>query len=69
MTPSDSLPSPSEIVAQQVVDRFVSESLLTVELATKIRDKVATGKMRTEDWKLIFEEALDLQKRQSEQSC
>lgn len=69
MTSSETSTAPAEIVTQQIMDRLVNESLLTVELATKIQRKFADGKMQTADWKLVFEEALDLHKRQPEQSC
>jgi len=62
VTVPDDMQTPSEEVAQKIMERFIQKDLLTRELAVEIEAKVGNGRMQPADWKLIFEKALDLHK-------
>ncbi len=51
--------SPSQILAQKIVDRLVQENLLLNEDAKQVVAKLAEGGMETEDWRLAIEKAID----------
>lgn len=67
-TPEVSL-TPAQQLAERITRRFVDEGLLTSDLAHDIQAQVADGKMQPSDWKLTFEKALELHKRNEEGSC
>lgn len=56
---NDASKTPSEILASKVVNRLVSESLLTKGEADKLLPKIAEGSVETGDWKVAFEISLD----------
>lgn len=58
--------TPDEIVAKQIIARFVETGLLPPRYADQARVQLATGKMRVEDWRLLAEKALELEKRQED---
>jgi hypothetical protein len=47
--------TPSQILAQRIVDRLQKEGLLALEAANKIQASVADGRMRPEDWRFLLE--------------
>lgn len=47
--------SPDEQVAATVIAEFKNCGLLTEASIEKIKDKLATGQITQEDWKLLFE--------------
>ena len=51
--------SPSQVLAQKIVDRLVQEKLLLNEDAKRVVAKLAEGSMEAEDWRLAFEKAMD----------
>ena len=50
--------TPSEELAQKIVERLVAEHLLMPEDTVKLLPKLAEGKMRPEDWRLAVEKAI-----------
>lgn len=62
VTVQDSMHTPSEAVAEKIMERFVNTELLTSELAAEILVKVSNGRMQPADWKLTFEKAVGLHK-------
>lgn len=56
--------TPAQQLAKRIADRLVMDGLLDENLAKQIESKVAQGQMQVEDWKLTFEKALDLHKRE-----
>lgn len=51
--------SPSQTLAQKIVDRLVMERLLTADDARQVLVKLADGNMKPEDWRLAVEKAID----------
>ena len=47
--------TPSQLLAARIIERLVSEKLLTAVAAKKLQPKLAEGKMRAEDWRLPIE--------------
>ena len=47
--------TPSQKLANRIVERLVSEKLLDAEAGKKLSPKLATGKLRPEDWRLPLE--------------
>lgn len=47
--------TPSEELANMILEKLVAESCITKEDAEKLLIKMATGKIRAEDWKLAME--------------
>ena len=47
--------TPSEELANMILVKLVAESCVTKEDAEKMLAKMATGKLRAEDWKLAME--------------
>lgn len=47
--------TPSQKLAKQIMDRFVADGILTATDATKMVDKLASGKLKQEDWQLPIE--------------
>jgi hypothetical protein len=47
--------SPSHRLASKIIERLVREKLLTPQQAKSLQNKVAEGKMRSEDWQLAVD--------------
>jgi hypothetical protein len=47
--------SPSDALAQRIVDKLVKEKILTAAEARKLLPKLVEGKLRQEDWRLAVE--------------
>lgn len=47
--------TPSKKLAKRIMDKFVAEGILSATDAEKMLDKLATGKLKTEDWQLPIE--------------
>jgi hypothetical protein len=47
--------SPSQKLAYRIITRLVQDSLLTEERGKGILDKLAEGKLNSEDWRLEIE--------------
>jgi hypothetical protein len=49
--------TPSQKLAQSILNRLVSEKLFSAEAGKKLLPKLASGKMLAEDWRLTIETA------------
>jgi hypothetical protein len=49
--------SPSTVLAESIINRLVSEGLLTEEDGKKMKPKLAEGNLSADDWKLAVEKA------------
>ncbi len=47
--------TPSEKLAERIIERLIHEKLLTKQEGKKILPKLAEGKLRAEDWRLPIE--------------
>ena len=47
--------SPSEKLAEKIIEKLIHEKLLSKQEAKKILPKLAEGKLRPEDWRLSIE--------------
>jgi len=47
--------TPSKLLAKRIMDKFVEEKILSADDAKKMLDKLATGKLKQEDWQLPIE--------------
>ena len=47
--------TPSQALAAKIINRLVSEGIMTADVAKKIQPMLADGKMRVEDWRLPIE--------------
>jgi hypothetical protein len=57
--------NPSELLAGQIVDRLIAKKLLEDKSRSTVLSKLAAGTMGESDWKLEFEKALNLHKREA----
>ena len=46
---------PSEKLAAQILKRLVKEKLISNDSAAKMKEKLADGNLRAEDWRLPIE--------------
>ena len=53
--------TPSEQLAEKILERLIREKLLTKPESKKLQPKLAEGKLRSEDWKLAVELSLPQQ--------
>lgn len=51
--------SPSQDLAQRIVDKLVAENLVLAADAKAAQSKIADGRMSAEDWRLVVEKAID----------
>lgn len=51
--------TPSEQLAEKIMTRLVSEKLIAPDQAKSMLPKLATGKLRSQDWRLPIEIALE----------
>lgn len=47
--------TPSQALATEIAERLVREGLITADAAKKLQPKLADGKLRAEDWRLLIE--------------
>ena len=47
--------SPSQKLADRIVEKLIQEKVLSPQQAKKILPKLADGKVRSEDWRLAIE--------------
>lgn len=47
--------TPSKQLAKRIMGKFVEEKILSADDAKKMLDKLATGKLKQEDWQLPIE--------------
>lgn len=62
MTANDNLKpdlSPDEIVEESILSQLKKEGLADDESIKKMKGKLASGSLKVEDWKLIFEVSID----------
>jgi len=50
---------PDEIVAEGIIDKFKNQGLIEEDKANSISNKLVSGNLSVEDWKLIAELAED----------
>lgn len=50
--------TPSNQLAQRIVDRLLAENLIRLADAARLAAGIAQGKARAEDWRLAVEKAL-----------
>ncbi len=55
--------TPSEQLAAKIVERLVKEKILLPADGEKIVGKLAEGELRSEDWRLPIEKAIDKEKK------
>lgn len=58
--------TPDEVVAEQIVARFVATGLLPEQYGEQTREQLANGKLKAEDWRLLAEIALEWQAREGD---
>lgn len=51
--------SPSQVLAERVVQRLIAEGLLAPGDATRIQTRLVDGKLKPEDWRVAIEKAAD----------
>jgi len=51
--------TPSKQLAQKIIDRLISEQLISAEDGKKMLVKLPEGKLRPEDWRLPLELATE----------
>jgi hypothetical protein len=51
--------SPSELLAEEIVDRLVADGIVTVSKRTKLKRGLEDGTLTEEDWGLLVELAAD----------
>lgn len=55
---SESTATASEQLAGRIIERLIDEKLLSANDGKKLVPKMATGKVRSEDWRLAVEKAI-----------
>lgn len=51
--------TPSELLAEKILSTLTDRSLILTEDTGKMQQKLAGGKLKPEDWRLLIEKALD----------
>jgi len=59
--------SPTQQLAERVVQRLLAERLVTPEDAARLQSKLTDGKLRPEDWRVVLEHAGDVATRDAGQ--
>lgn len=54
--------TPSEQLASKILDRLITQKLLTPDDRAKLLSKLAAGKLKSEDWRLALELAYGKEK-------
>jgi hypothetical protein len=47
--------TPSQVLSNNITHKLILEGLITPDAAKKIGPKLAEGKLRPEDWRLLIE--------------
>lgn len=47
--------TPAKLLAKRIMDKFIEEKILSADDAKKMLEKLATGKLKQEDWQLPIE--------------
>lgn len=55
MSTSPGPETPTQTLARKIVDRLVNEGLITASAGAKLQPKLAEGKLKAEDWRLLIE--------------
>ncbi|MDZ4722170.1 MAG: hypothetical protein SH847_27215 [Roseiflexaceae bacterium] len=55
MSTTDPIETPAESLTRQIVERLIAEGLISKYSAHELQSKLATGKLRAEDWRLLVE--------------
>jgi hypothetical protein len=58
--------TPDQAVATQIVKRFLLQGLLQPVEANRVRERLAAGTMKAEDWRLCAEKALEWQSKRGD---
>ncbi len=53
--------TPSQTLAEKIIERLIREGLLTAEAAKTMLPKLTEGKLRAEDWRLPIELAVEME--------
>jgi hypothetical protein len=53
-----SMKTPSEKLAERIIEKLVSEKLLSTHEARKLLPKLAEGKLRPDDWRAAIENSM-----------
>ena len=56
--------SPSQNLAQIIIEKLIAENLILAEDEKRLLPKLAEGKLRTEDWRLAIEKATDKEEQE-----
>lgn len=64
MTDSNSPLTPSELLIQKVIVRFLDKSLLPKADAAQLEELLTGGDSKPEDWRLLVEKALELENKE-----
>jgi hypothetical protein len=56
--------SPSERLAERILEKLIQEKLLSKQEAKKLLPKLADGKVRPEDWRLAVEISMSQKTKQ-----
>lgn len=64
MIESPNFENPDEIVANQIITRFVAAGLLSQQDMAYAKTQLANGTLRADDWRLLAEKALELALRE-----
>ncbi len=64
MTDSSNSPTPSQLLVQQIVTRFLRASLLPKADTTHLKELLTDGDTKPEDWRLLVEKALELENKE-----
>ncbi len=67
MTIPPNLDTPDKTVAQRIITRLIAAGLLPEPLANQTQNQLASGTMRTEEWRLLAEKVLEAAARESKQ--
>jgi len=63
MTEQITFQSPNEILAQQIIARFIHEGLASKEFSGEIREIILSPSPTPEDWQLLAEKLLESESR------
>lgn len=51
--------SPSEQLAIKIADALIEKELVTDADASRMQQQMAAGKLKSEDWRILIEKAID----------
>jgi hypothetical protein len=59
MTEQVLIQSPSEILAHQIISRYICEGLITQEFSCEVKNLILSQSPSSEDWQLLVEKILE----------